>query len=172
MERLLLNLLLLSCWYTCQAQDNYPIPTSKKALFYIQHDQGYNTYVYEINTNTKGTIIQNKPIKIHRQLFDEDGKVKPLTYLQNKFAYGLQSKVISDEKYEITLAAYPNQKLYLTANNKEVFVSTKVNGIDITLTRIFLKQQEGTSGLGTKLDYILFYGKDSNNRDVVQKLSF
>jgi len=69
------------------------------------------------------------------------------------------------------VVSLPEQKITVTLDKDSVPIAeTSVNGTKLILERIFLKLTEGTSGLGTKLDYIIFYGKDKNGKAVEEKL--
>ncbi|WP_103906725.1 DUF4833 domain-containing protein [Sphingobacterium lactis] len=152
------------------AQEGYPEPSDKNGLlFYIQHNRGKNTFFYSLNYRGKHQLDQDDPIKVQRELYDEDGAIKPLSAVQRAFAYGISTKK-RQHGYEAAIVSMPSQKLYLfTPAHKPAYVETTVNGKSIRLKRIFIKQKDGTSGLGTKVDYILFYGTH-NNKAVIEKL--
>lgn len=154
-----------------QAQENYPSPSNKTdVLFYIQHNQGKNTFIYALNKNNKGEIDYNNPIQVYRQLFDKNGEVRPLTGIQKTFAYGINIKKLSGDKYEANIVSIPDQKLYLhLPKSGTPFVITKVNGQYIRLDRIFIKIKDGTSGLSTKLDYILYYGQSNGKNQTLKQ---
>jgi hypothetical protein len=157
--------------FSLLAQEGYPKPNVKDLLFYIQHNRGKNTYLYQTNIDKQGNIVANDPVKISRQMFDNNGEIKSITAIQRKFAYGIDSTPLSDRSYELSLVSYPQQRLYLrstTENN--YFVETTLNGIKMKINRLFIFQKEGTSGLNTKVDYILFFGTDQKGKHVHSKL--
>ncbi|NGM62458.1 DUF4833 domain-containing protein [Sphingobacterium sp. SGG-5] len=143
-------------------QQGYPAPThSKNLLFYIQHDRGQNTFVYKANLTKSKSFVTNNPVIVSRQLFDEKGEIKPLTKIQKLFAYGIKSAEVAPDNYQSHIVSLPDQKITISLDsNKTPIAETCVNGTKIILERIFIKQTEGTSGLGTKLDYIIFYGRN------------
>lgn len=162
----LLFILLISS-FPLYAQEGYPVPQVKDLLFYIQHNRGKNTYLYQTNLNSHGQIDEDKPIKISRQLFDSKGEIRPLTAIQRKFAYGIDW----ENNKEFTLVSYPEQKLYLRKTNSHGYlVETTINDVKMTVQRLFIAQKEGTSGLNTKVDYILFFGTDQTGKQVQSKL--
>lgn len=102
-------------------------------------------------------------------MFDEDGAVKPLTAVQKKFAYGVQTKQLNPDSFELSIVSYPSQKLFLKlTTERQTYIETDVNGHRLILDRIFIIQREGTSGLGTKVDKMIFYGKDMQGRSTEQ----
>ena len=171
MQKLICCLFLLIFSHRVFSQQNYPVPSEQKdLLFFIQHNQGTNTFIYSLNYDRKKLINQKEPIKITRQLFDIDGAIKPLTSIQRRFAYGVSNEKMQNQQIKFEIISLPKQKFILDlqdANNPTV--STTVNGKDLQLERIFLMIKEGTSGLNTKVDYILFYGT-VNKKPTIQKL--
>ncbi len=155
---------------TLFGQDGYPVPKVEKLLFYVQHNRGHNTFLYTLDFQADGHINRKNPVSVSRQLFDQDGTIKPLTPIQNRFAYGVKGKYVNTMRYEFTLAGYANQVFVLDLGEKVPRVKTVVNGRDLFLERMFLYQTEGSNGLNTSLDYILFFGRDSARRAVVEKL--
>ncbi|WP_313191623.1 DUF4833 domain-containing protein [Sphingobacterium sp.] len=171
MNRFILSLLIFVTTYYAQAQEGYPTPTNKEnLLFYIQHNRGKNTFIYDLNKNGSNKVNEDDPIRVYRQIFDKSGEIRPLTGIQKNFAYGIEAKPIDAHTYEATIVSLPSQKFYLTVPAKgKAYVVTTVNGLKIKVNRIFIRQKDGTSGLTTKVDYILFYGT-SKNKEVVEKL--
>lgn len=161
-------LLLLSTNLFGQA--GYPVPKFKNLLFYVQHNRGHNTFLYSLNFRKDGSFNREDPVEVRRQLFDEDDAIKGLTRVQNLFAYGVKGKYVNATRYEFTMAGQENQIFILDPSEKKPRVRTKVNGQEIFIDHMFLHQTEGTSGLNTRLDYILFYGEDSAGRSLVEKL--
>lgn len=156
---------------SAQAQDGHPIPKAKDLLFYIQHNRGKNTYLYQVNKNPQGNIDMDEPIKISRQLFDNNAEVKPLTAIQRKFAYGIDWSSRDKSNMEFSLVSYPEQKLYLRSiDNQTYYIETTLNGIKMNVTNLFIAQRKGTSGLTTKVDYILFIGLNQQGKRVQTKL--
>lgn len=153
------------------AQEGYPKPHAKNLLFYIQHNRGKNTYIYQTNIDQSGKLDRSEPVKISRQLFDNKGEIKPLTTIQRKFAYGVDWNAKSDNSYELTLVSYPEQRLYLRSTDDQKYVvETTLNGIKMKVHRLFIFQKEGTSGLNTKVDYILFFGTNQDGKQIQSKL--
>lgn len=154
------------------AQEGYPTPPFKpNTLFYIQHSEGHNTYVYEANMTNNYQFDSKNPINNYRVLYDKNGETKPLTAIQQKFAYGIISKKIDNNTFEFEIVSYKNQPLYLKMDKAgKPYVETTLNGHKFNLHRIFIKQKEGTSGLGTQVEYLIFYGTDHRGTKVREKL--
>lgn len=171
MKKLLLLFVFLSNFFVGFTQDGYPKPTDKDILFYIQHNRGKNTFTYQPNYTSQHQLNDKEPIKISRQLFDHKGEIKPLTVIQRRYAYGLKTEKLGDNYYKIELVSYPTQKLYLKVDTQnKPFVEGTIAGKYIRINNLFIYLKEGSSGLNTEAQYILFYGIDRNGKPVHAKL--
>lgn len=172
MKKLFLFLVLALHISISSAQEGYPKPTAKNLLFYIQHNRGKNTFIYQANFESAGKLNDTAPIKMSRQLFDLNGEIKPLTNIQRKYAYGVKTEKIGSNLYEIELVSYPGQKLYLKLDKNNIpFVEGTISGQHMRIQNLFIKLKDGTSGLNVKADYILFHGKDKQGKAVQAKLN-
>lgn len=153
-------------------QDGYPTPpNSVNRLFFIQHNENKNTFVYDAVFSSKGILDEINPVDIYRILYANNGEKKPLTSIQKKLAYGLDIQKLDKNTYQLTLVSFPKQKMILKLDDqKNPIVQTAVNNKLITLNRVFLKQKKGTAGLSVKLEHILFYGKDKNGKSIHEKI--
>lgn len=153
-------------------QKKYPIPVhTSTRLFYIQHSQNINTFIYDVNIkNSK--INTDEPIVIKRINFEEKGKVEDLNSAQKKLAYGIKSIFsVGDYRYRFTIAAYKNQDLYLIKEGNSYFVETTVNQKKIKLDKMFIQIKESNIPIGIKVNYVLFYGIEiATGKNIVEKL--
>ena len=143
------------------AQENYPIPNkSPFRLFYIQHSNNHNTFVYEANMKNKSIDIDN-PIIEYRIVYTEEGTIKPLTGLQKRMAYGLSTTYLSPNLFKLYLAANKKIPLYLTLDsNFQPKVYVTVNNQKMYLDSLFVKLKNNHSVIHVEAEYILFRGKD------------
>ncbi|WP_177229100.1 DUF4833 domain-containing protein [Pustulibacterium marinum] len=157
-------LLILGLLYfgAMKAQDGYPVPPKNGLhLFYIQHSDNKNTYVYDARMDGNN-LDADDPVEEYRILYSDKGETKPLTTLQRKFAYGLKIVSESRNNYVMHLTASKELELHLILYKSHPKVYTTINNHKLFITRIFIKLKEGTSGLGAKMDYVLFEGFDYN----------
>jgi hypothetical protein len=80
-------------------------------LFYIQHSDNHNTYVYDANIKA-GIIDSSQPINAYRIVYTKKWYKKPLSRLQKKLAYGM-----------ILLDSKPNLFKLRLASAKNIFLS-------------------------------------------------
>ena len=154
------------------SQENYPKPEKTATrLFYIQHSNNHNTYVYDANMEGESINTKN-PIVEYRIVYTEGGVKKPLSKVQKDFAYGMNTKIIAPNLIEMHLAASSKLKFYLTFSDKEkprVYVT--INKCKLYLDSMFVQLKEGSTSLKTKAKYVLFSGKDFiTGENVVEKL--
>ncbi len=143
------------------AQKGYPIPPdAAERLFYIQHSDNHNTFVYDVNFSENNKVNEVEPIKIYRIAYTKGGVKEELSSVQRKFAYGITFKKIKESHYEFTLVAYPEKKLYLELDAKgKPQVKTLVNGKKMIVRRMFIAKA-ATKSIKPKIDFIDFYGNN------------
>lgn len=171
MKNQLLLFLFLTSLCVSWDQERYPTPPACKGrLFYIQHSNGINTFVYDANFASGNKLHEASPIKVARLNYeDRNGQREELTNVQRKMAYGVNAQKTGENKFDFTLAAYPQKKLTLNVKSCGTpCVTVNVNGQDIVLTKMFLHCNK----LGTNVSLIDFYGKDpKTGKPVTQQLA-
>jgi hypothetical protein len=153
-------------------QTGYPTPPSSDTrLFYIQHSDNYNTYVYDAKMKDT-TILVEDPLDIYRIVYTEGGKKKPLSGIQRKMAYGMEVRYLARNSFEMNLAASKKLKFYLILNSDtRPAVYINVNNRKMYLDKMFIKIKDGSFGLRVKAEYVLFTGKDfSTGEPVTEKV--
>lgn len=157
MARLLLIILILIN-YALAAQgtlgekeinpaDTFPVPQENKdMLFYIQRTHNKNTIVYEVNYNEDSTIKQSDPIKIYWIRYSDKGEVAPLSYIQRKYAYGVESILVDSVKsiFKINFVSYKKREIYVVKSKKEYKACININGKLCYLSKAFVKITGGT----------------------------
>ena len=128
------------------AQSALPTPKGGNLLFFLQRDPDTNTVVYELNYNNDGTLQQTNPIKGSWIRYEEGQKSKELTAIEKKFAYGIQSKMIGEDVFEIRLVAYKKMPMYLKRSqiDNKYHIYIKDEGKDLLLKRVFVSVNGGS----------------------------
>jgi len=164
MKKIFTLLFSVSVVFFSFSQENYPKPKKTTTrLFYIQHSNNFNTYVYDARLSNNKTLDSQKPIDQYRIVYTEDGKKKPLTLIQKKYAYGMRANKIAVNFYRMHISGAKNFLLYLIIDSKDrARVYTVVNDKKLFLDHIFVKLKEKTFGLNSKAEYILLFGRDFN----------
>ena len=109
---------------------NFPTPKNiDNMLFYIQRDPNINTAIYTINYQENGKIDKSNPVKAYWIRYAEKGVKKDFSYIQRKFAYGIESKAINNEDFELQFVSYKKLPLTLkkTDSDQKYHVFVNVN---------------------------------------------
>ena len=137
----------------------FPCPKVKNMLFYLQRDPDANTVVYELNFESDGTLSTGSPVKGSWIRYTENGQREELNAIENKFAYGIQSKAIGNGEYKLVLVSYKKMPLYLKRFDKTYKVHAMFNKIPVIITRIFVRVKGG-SFLFPNIQYIELTGNE------------
>ena len=153
----------------------FPKPErNNKLLFYVQRTFNTNTIIYELNLHENQELDEKEPIRMYWVNYATNKSTEPLNYIQRKYAYGLDIKMIDAEKksYCFNFVSYKKKKLYLLKsgmdNRYHVFI--EINNKLVALDRIFI-QIEGGSFWVPKVRYIDISGKDLvKNEDLAERI--
>lgn len=172
--RKLISLIATICFaHGIEAQNDYPVPErTETQLFYIQHSNNHNTYVYDVNMKN-GKIDASRPVKEYRIIYTQNGIRKSLSTIQRRFAYGMILIDSNNNTFKLRLAASKKLLFTLETDSKGTAkIHITVNNRKIFLDRMYVKLKKNTSGLKAKAEYVLFYGKDYvTNEIVMEKLT-
>lgn len=144
-------------------------PTPKgiaNQLFYLQRDPNLNTLIYELNVKN-GVVDRDEPVLAYWIRYSEDGKKQDLSYLQKKFAYGVQTKELGKDHFEIRFVSHKKLALYLLRSeaDKKFHVYVTVNNKKLVLDRIFVRIEGGSFWL-PNVRYVELRGLNTENNTV------
>jgi hypothetical protein len=137
--------------------EHYPIPDVEDMLFYIQRNQNPNTVIYKILNDLDGNFIQNNPIYVFWRQFDNNGKDKPLNYIQRKLAYGYEYDIINKDAIQMHIISYPDYKIFITKNDNHIYKAiSKINDMWAELSNVYVFVDE--QGAFPVVKYLELYG--------------
>jgi len=115
------------------------------SLFKIERSKDINQIFYDVNINKDGNFDTENPINIYWIRNTDEGKIKPLTWIQKKYAYGLKYLKI-DADYAI-FRFVSTKQMYFTLkktkdNHYEVY--SKYKNQLLNINRIFIQLEGGT----------------------------
>ena len=121
-------------------------------LFKIGRSRDANEIMYDLNLDETGVPDKSNPISIYWVKKTEDNRVKPLTWIQNRFAYGL--KVLDSEtsltgdningSYDFQFVSYNKRNFTLKKDeNNQYKVFSLIEGKEILVNRIFIQIDGG-----------------------------
>lgn len=168
---------LLTQAQTVDKSDPSPLkfPTPKgiaNQLFYLQRDPNTNTIICELNVNKAGEVDREDPILVYWLRYGDDGSKKDLSYIQRKFAYGIQTKEIAVDQYELRFVSHKKLPMYLLkdADDRKFHVYVTVNKKKIQIERIFLRIEGGSFWL-PNVKYVEIKGINTeNNTSIVERI--
>ena len=140
--------------------DSMPIPTGNpKQLFYVQRTPNTNTIVVELN-DREGMPDPEDPVHVFWLRFQDKGQRAELSYIQRTFAYGIKSKKLGPEKYELHFVSYKKYSMYLIkAADHQYHVFAEIDGHPVILQRIFVEIRGG-SFWTPHVEYVELKGTD------------
>jgi hypothetical protein len=170
--------LLLGASFTAAAA---PVPAAGKALadtlpeprgvrnmmFYLQRNPNANTVVYELNKTAQGGLDEQAPIHPYWIRYADGGERKELSYIQSKFAYGLKTRKLGKDNYELKFVCYNKLALYLRrAPDGRYQVYTTINQKEAVLDRIFVRIEGGTFWVPNVL-YVELQGREAATGKII-----
>ncbi|MEL1254505.1 DUF4833 domain-containing protein [Flavobacterium sp. DGU38] len=152
---------------------HFPTPKNiDNMLFYVQRDPNINTAIYTINYHENGKIDKSNPIKAYWIRYAEKGEKKDFTYIQRKFAYGIESKALNNEDFELQFVSYKKLPLTLkkTDSDQKYHVFVNVNQKKIQVEKIFVRIEGGSFWL-PNVKYAEVTGIDiSSNKIITERM--
>ncbi|OXA74325.1 DUF4833 domain-containing protein [Flavobacterium aquidurense] len=180
-KSLIVITILLLCIFSnnlmAQSKNPSPLhfPTPKNIdnmLFYIQRDPNVNTAIYAINYQENGKIDKSNPIKAYWVRYAEKGEKKDFSYIQRKFAYGIESKSLDNEEFEFQFVSYKKLPLTLKkiGSDQKYHVFVSVNQKRIQVEKIFVRIEGGSFWL-PNVKYAEVTGIDaSSNKTITERM--
>ena len=115
------------------------------SLFKIERSKDNNQIFYDVNITDSGVLNNKTPINVYWRRNTEGGVIKPLTWIQQKYAYGLNFINVNEDSATFRFVSY--KKLFFTLkktkdNHFEVY--TKCNNQILKMNRIFIKIEGGS----------------------------
>ena len=146
---------------------DYPVPeATDDLLFYIQRNQNKNTVVYNLNRNNLGQIHQDYPMNVSWINYSDGGVRKELNQIQNKLAYGYNSKVINSETFEFHFVSYERLRFFIAKQEGKQFKALlKINEEMSILNNVYVYAEE--IGVFPQVKFIELFGESLQTREAV-----
>jgi hypothetical protein len=144
------------------AQSGFPVPQGNpNQLIYLQRTPNKNTIVCELNLTADGKLNAGEPVHVFWIRYGEQGQRAELSFLQRNFAYGVKTRFLSKDRYELHFVSYKKLVMYLmkAADNK-YHVFAAINQKEVILNRIFIKINPGGSFWSPNVEYIELAGTE------------
>ncbi|BAX81764.1 DUF4833 domain-containing protein [Labilibaculum antarcticum] len=116
-----------------------------KILFSIGRSKDANEIYYSLNLDKYNRLNAENPIQVYWIKRTRKSKIVPLTWIQQKFAYGIVYLSKSENYAKFRLAAYDKRVFELKKNkNNEFRVFTMSNNVEVEVDRVFIYITGGT----------------------------
>ena len=138
-------------------------------LFYIQRSLNTNTVVYEANFDNNGILIKDNPINTHWIMYEKNGELEALSYIEKKMAYGIKCiPTNTEQQFIIQLTADKTHSFILKQLAPfKAIITTEIDGITIKLTRLFVEADN--SSIWPKINYIIIEGIGQKSNKTITK---
>jgi hypothetical protein len=149
----------------------YPaLPAGVSRLFYVQRSSNANTIVYELNLGSNGQPDEDEPVHPYWIRYTEGSKKTDLSYIQRKFAYGVNTKALGNGKFDIRFVSYKKFPLTLMkGTDGKYHIFATISQRQFIVNRIFVKI-EGGSFWVPNVRYVEFKGTDpATGREVTER---
>lgn len=134
-------LVLLTSFITVNNKD----VETKAHLFKIERSKDANEIFYDINLEKTGTLSITEPIYPYWRRQTEGGVIKPLTWIQQHYAYGLEYVYSSENYTKFHFVSYKKRDFVLKKDSSGDFkVFTQLNNKEVEVNRIFIQIDGGT----------------------------
>jgi len=141
----------------------------RDSLFRIERSKNKNIVQYDACL-LKNNISDENPVQAYWVL--TNGKKEQLSAIENKQAYGIESKEkLGKNKYRISLAALKDRDIVVEKIKGDYKALVKINGESSILERVYVESEEPTIGL-PKVHYVEVFGRNlSTNKSVKERIT-
>jgi phosphatidylglycerophosphate synthase len=151
------------------AVDTFPVPPhNSNSLFYLQRTPNTNTVICELNEKN-GVLDRSEPVHVLWIRYGDQKQRQELTFIQRHFAYGLKTRDLGNDVYELHFVSYKNVLFYLKkspVDNKR-YVYATITGKQAILNRIYIKINPGGTFWSPNVEYLELKGTDTQSGKVL-----
>lgn len=150
--------------------DTFPVPKRDLYnLFYLQRQPNANTIMVDLNVKN-GKLDLNDPVHVYWIRFAEKGQKEELSWIQQTFAYGIHSKKVSDDTYELNFVSYKKMKFRLQkeADGQWQVFTNLSNGKKMILKRIYLHVNGGRFW-SPNIEYVELKGLEAGTNQEIRE---
>ena len=155
------------------AQDTFPVPPhTSNSLFYLQRTPNINTIICELNEKN-GRVDEDEPVHVLWIRYNEHKQRQELSFIQRHFAYGLKSRSLGNDKYELHFVSYKQLPLYLMKSpvDNQHHVYATISGRQAILRRVFIKINPGGTFWSPNVEYLELKGIDADTgKELMQRI--
>ncbi len=142
----------------------------RTSLFKIERSKNKNVVQYDVCLQTDNNISDSNPVHAYWVL--ADGKKEELSAVENKEAYGIESKEkLGQNKFRIVLTALKDRSLTVQKMKAGYRAVTQISGEPSILERVYVQSEEQTLGL-PKVQHVDLFGRSmKTNKPVKERIT-
>ncbi len=127
-------------------------------LFHIERSKNKNIVCYDLNADAAGAPDGKSPLSVYWINREEHpGQQGPLSYIQQKLAYGYNVVGKQDDVIVIELNAVKNRKITLDRNDGKYICRMEINKHPSALLKVYVKTKTSNS---LQVEYVDIQGYD------------
>jgi phosphatidylglycerophosphate synthase len=153
--------------------DTFPVPPrNSNSLFYLQRTPNINTIICELNEKD-GSVDKDEPVHVLWIRYTEQQQRQELSFIQRHFAYGLKSRDLGNDVYELHFVSYKKVPLYLMKSSvdHQRHVYATITGRQAILNRIYIQINPGGTFWSPNVEYLELKGTDTQNgKELIQRI--
>ena len=133
-------LILLFCAFNLKLSS-----TNYENLFIIERSRDADQILYKVELDNEGNLNTKDPISVNWCRRTNNNEFEPLTWVQQKFSYGLSYLIQEPDRVVFQFKAYDKRVFELKKDAKGVFkVYSLSKGKQVEVNRIFIQIDGGT----------------------------
>lgn len=140
--------------------------TKNDSLFRIERSKNANIVQYDACLLGNGDLSESNPVSFYWVL--ESGKKEDLNSIEKKYAYGIELKKASEDKYEISFNVLKDRKILVERIGDDYKAVTSINGKPSILEKVYIRTQENLLGL-PDVAYLDLYGRTLEGNSSVKE---
>lgn len=152
-----------------------PLPlvaNEEEVMFRIERSRDADEVWYTMHTHPDGSVNQETPLIVFWMKKSADNRIEPLTGIQKRFSYGIQSiePAPSGDAWSFQLAAYKNRSFLLKKSEDGRYsVFTRLDGREIEVRKLYVKFDGGTF-LAPSVAFVQLTGTDRSTGAEIQEI--
>ena len=140
------------------AGEDFPVPTDKNLIFYVQRSLNSNTIVYAARIGDDGRLDTKRPVEVFWRRFNDEGERKELSSLERSMAFGVKADPVPGQpgSFMMRVVSYPKRAALLKIVDGVPRLEMKVGGLPARLDHAYLDVDD--SGSVPSVNRVDLYG--------------
>jgi len=128
-------------------------------LFYLERNPDANAVCYTVKLDAHGRINQNDPIDVFWFRYNRNPAIRNLNLVQKKLAYGVKTRLVTADEYEVSIVSFPQRILTLKRFEDGPYqIFTSIDGQEAVLSNVYVKFKSANTAPPV-VEYIDLFGK-------------